>query len=363
MDTSDPDIRFDSAGRCNHCTDMLARRKAHAGHTPEAAKKLETLIARAKQAGRGKRYDCVLGASGGVDSSYLAYLLKECGLRPLLVHMDNGWNRQEAVRNIRHLAETLKLDYESFVLDWEEFRDLQLAFLRASVIEAETPTDMAIAGALHRVAARHGIKYIVSGGNMATEGILPAHWHYNSKDSVYIRGVYKRFGRGGRLRRFPFLGWREEVFYKFMRGIRMMYPINYVPFNKEEATQLLVDELGWQPYGGKHHESLYTRFVQSYLLPVKFGIDYRKATYSSQICDGKLTRAEAVEKLKAPVYDPAVVDHDLTYVSKKLCIPRAELEEIITLPPKTYRDYPNDQRWLERLYNLYRRLYPQEGGA
>ena len=358
MDTSDPDIHFDGEGCCNHCNTLLQHRGEKEAYLATGVQKLEALVHRIQQAGRGKEHDCILGLSGGVDSSYAAYLLKELGLRPLFVHMDNGWNAEEAVLNIKRLADGLKLDYESFVLDWEEFRDLQLAFLRASVVEAETPTDMGIPGALHRIAARHGIKYIISGGNLATEGILPAYWHYNAKDARYLRAIHKRFGTRP-LRNFPIFGFKEEAYYKLVHGIRIVYPLNLVPFTKERATTLLVDKLGWTPYGGKHHESLYTRFVQSYLLPVKFGIDYRKATYSSQICDGELTRDEAITFLQQPVYDVARIEGDLNYVAKKLRISREELDAIVALPAKSHLDYPNDEQRLKVIYNLYRRFFPR----
>ncbi len=356
MDTSDPDISFDPHGQCNHCTNLLQMRQKWQAHLADSVRALEILVDTIRKAGRGKSHDCILGLSGGVDSSYCAYLLKELGLRPLFVHMDNGWNTEEAVMNIKGLADKLGFDYESYVLDWEEFRDLQLAFLRASVVEAETPTDMGIPGALHRIAARHSIKYIISGGNLATEGILPAHWHYNAKDARYLRAVHAQFGTRS-LRRFPIFGFGEEAFYKLARGIRIVYPLNYVPFTKEGATKLLTEKLGWTAYGGKHHESLYTRFVQSYLLPVKFGIDYRKATYSSQICDNTLTRDEALVLLEQPVYNATRIDADLDYVAKKLRIPRAELDAIIAAPPMTYRDYRHDERRLKVIFAIYRRLF------
>lgn len=355
MDSSDPDISFDALGHCNNCRSLLALRGEKEKNLADGSRKLEAMVDKIRSAGRGKAHDCVLGLSGGVDSSYAAFLLKELGLRPLFVHMDNGWNVEEAVLNIRNLAENLGLDYESFVLDWEEFRDLQLAFLRASVVEAETPTDMAIVGALHRVASKRGIKFIISGGNLATEGILPPYWHYNAKDTRYLHAIHARFGSRP-LRRFPLFGFKQEAYYKFVRGIRIVYPLNYTPFFKEAAAELLAEKVGWMAYGGKHHESYYTRFVQSYLLPVKFGIDYRKATYSSQICDGTLTRDQALQALQQPIYDVARIDGDLGYVAKKLGISRQELDSIIQESPKTHRDYPNDEAGLNRLYTLYRRL-------
>lgn len=349
MDTTDPDVVFDARDRCNHCTEYLSGRTGpgvlrHAG--------ADAVAAEIRAAGRRTAYDCVLGVSGGLDSCYAALALKRLGLRALLVHMDNGWDSPGAVLNIRRLVDALGFDYESVVLDWDEFRDLQLAFLRASVVEAETPTDMAIQGALHRAAARHGVRYVVSAGNRATEGILPARWHYNARDARYLRAVHRRFGTRP-LRRFPAYGLREEAYYKFVRVIKTVYLLEYEAYDKTRAAAAVARELGWEPHGGKHHESLYTKFVQSYLLPVKFDIDYRKATLSSMICAGLTTREAALDALLSPRYDVQCLDEDLTYVAKRLGVQRAELDAIVTAPPKSYRDYPNREQVLARLYRLH----------
>lgn len=356
MDTTDPEIVFDEEGRCNHCTACLNRIKAAEKSDQFSKKNLDKLVAKIKAAGRGKEYDCVLGLSGGIDSSYAAYLLKKMGLRVLLVHMDNGWNAEEAVLNIKNIAQLLHFDYESYVLDWQEFRDLQLSFLKASVIEADTPTDIAILGALHQIAARYNVQYIISGGNNATEGILPRLWHYNAKDTTYLKAIHKKYG-SRRLKKFPHFGYLQEMYYKFVKGISMVYILNYFDYNKQEAMQVLKDELNWQYYGGKHYESRYTKFIQSYLLPVKFNLDYRKATFSSQICAGKLTRPQALEQLKQPTFREAEIRADKEFVSKKLAISKDELEAIIASPPKTYRDYPNDEKKLNIVYNTYRKFF------
>jgi hypothetical protein len=309
-----------------------------------------------KRRGRGKEYDCILGLSGGIDSSYAALLLKQLGLRALLVHMDNGWNAEEAVRNMKKIADLLELDYESYVLDWEEFKNLQLSFLKASVVEAETPTDIAIAGALHKVAAKYGIRYIISGGNLATEGILPRDWHYNAKDLRYLKAIHNRFGKRP-LRNFPSFGLFQEGWYKFFKGIRIIYLLNYIRFSKTEAKEILNRQLHWEYYGGKHYESRYTKFIQSYLLPVKFNLDYRKATLSSEICSGETCRAKALEMLQIPVYNPEEVEREKKFIAKKLDVSLSELNEIIQLPPKTYRDYPNNEKTLDFFYRLYRKFF------
>ena len=355
MDTSDPDIIFDEKGQCNHCNEYFEKTSKRAYQGKESDTKLAHLVEKIKRKGRKKEYDCVIGVSGGVDSIYTAYLAKQLGLRPLAVHMDNGWNSELAVSNIEKILKKLNIDLITEVLDWEEFRDLQLSFLKASVPEAETPTDIAIPAAMHKAAAKYNIKYIFSGGNFATEGILPKSWHYNAKDVKYLMEIHKKFGTK-KLKSFPTFGFEKEMYYKFVKGIRMIYPLNLVPYNKEEAMHLLEEKLDWKNYGGKHHESIYTKFVQSYLLPEKFGIDYRRATYSTQICAGEMTRKEALEELSKIPYNPESVLEEKKYLCKKLSISEDELNDIMKLPARTYKDYPNDKPKLEFIYKIYRKL-------
>jgi N-acetyl sugar amidotransferase len=356
MDTSDPDIVFDEHGNCNHCNNYLSKISLRTYRGEESEAQLEKLIQRIKKSGQGKKYDCVLGVSGGIDSSYTAYVLKQHSVRTLLVHMDNGWNSDISVKNILFLAEKLEFDYESYVLDWEEFRELQLAFLKASVPEIETPTDIAIPAALHKLASKYGIKYIISGGNYVTEGILPKIWHYNAKDEKYLKHICKTYGIR-RLKNFPLFGWKKEFFYKFFLGIRMIYLLNYVNYNKEKAMQILEDELGWKYYGGKHYESIYTGFVQSYVLPVKFNIDYRRATFSTRICAGEMNREEAVKILKEPSFNPEKVTEEQEYICKKLQIPLNDFDLMMKQKPRVYSDFPNEERKLKFVYNLYRAIF------
>ena len=356
MDTTDPEITFDSAGICNHCTSLLLKRQEIKQSRNISAEHLQALIEKIKRKGRNNKYDVLLGISGGVDSCYVAYLLKQHGIRTLLVHMDNGWNSDHAIINIKNVAARLNFDYESFVLDWEEFRDVQLAFLKASVVEAETPTDVAILGCLHKVAAKNNIKFIISGGNLATEGILPAMWHYNAKDTVYFNHIQKTFGTK-KFKAFPDFGFAKEIYYKFVRGIKIIYLLNYFDYNKADAMQLLEQELKWKKYGGKHHESRFTKFIQSYLLPKKFNLDYRKATFSSLICDGKMTREEALLALKEPLFNQEEIERDKEYIAKKLGITACEFTQIIDLPGKYYYEYPNDEKRLKFIYKVYKRYF------
>jgi len=359
MDTTDPQITFDNAGRCCHCNEFLGKRAKHSYQGKESDLALDELCETIKRTGRHKKYDCVIGVSGGVDSSYLAYIIKERGLRLLAVHMDNGWNSEKAVVNIKNITRKLGIDYESYVLDWEEFKNLQLSFLKASVPEAETPTDVAIPAALHSVAAKHGIKYILSGGNLATEGILPKSWHYDVRDLKYFNHIHRTFGTRP-LKSFPTFGYKKEIFYKIVKGMRMAYPLNEVRFVKDEAIELLSEKFDWRPYGGKHYESIYTKFIQSYYLYEKFKIDYRRATLSTQILTGEIDRDQAVEQLKCRPYKPQEIDEAKYYIAKKLGIDREELERIMRLPPKWYWDYPNDERRLSFIYDNYRRLFKRE---
>lgn len=355
MDTSDPEITFDENGYCNHCTNYFDNIQHRTYRGQLSDEDLKSLISEIKQKSKNSKYDCVIGISGGVDSCYVAYYAKKLGLRALCVHMDNGWNSDISVQNIKHIVDLLGFDYESYVLDWEEFKDLQLSFLKASVPEIETPTDVAILAALHKIASKNNVKYIFSGGNFVTEGILPKSWHYDAKDSKYIKSIHKKFGTK-KLKKFPFFSFIKEFYYKFFRGIKIIYFLNYVQYSKHEAMNILENELGWKYYGGKHYESKYTGFVQSYILPVKFNIDYRRATFSSQICSGDLNREIAIEELKKSPFNIENVKSEKDYLAKKLDISIADFENILKLPPKTYRDYPNNEKLLNYIYSTYKKI-------
>lgn len=359
MDTSDPEITFNEVGECNHCTEFLATRSKHQYQGSSSDSALSAVVQQMKDAGKGKKYDVVLGLSGGIDSSYAAWICKQNGLRVLAVHMDNGWNSEEAVQNIRNIARKLDIDYESYVLDWSEFRDLQLAFLKAAVPEAETPTDIAIPAAFHRIASKYGVKYIISGGNFATEGILPKHWHYNAKDVKYLKHIQKTFGTK-KLKKFPLFGFKQEMYYKLVKKMKIIYLLNYVPYDKEAAMKLLEEKLDWKYYGGKHYESKYTGFIQSYYLYEKFGIDYRRATLATQVCNGVISRERALEELETPPYSEEKVIQEKKYIAKKLGISLDEFENILNSEPHWYSDYPNDEKRLQKIYDTYRRLFKKE---
>jgi len=305
----------------------------------ERQSELESIVAQIKTQGRNSDYDCIMGLSGGVDSSYVAYTAKRLGLRPLAVHFDSGWNSELAVSNIESIVKTLGIDLHTHVVDWEEMRDLQLAFFKASVANCDIPTDHAFPAILYREAAKHGIKYILSGSNYATEFILPSAWGYQSSDLRHLRDIHKRFGQR-KLSDYPTIGFfAQYLWYPYIKGIKTIKPLNYLPYNKFSAKALISRELGWRDYGGKHYESVFTRFFQGYYLPVKFGFDKRRAHLSSLINAGQLLRTQALDELAEPTYDPELQENDKQFVAKKLGVSVSELEDIFLLPNKDYSDY------------------------
>ena len=359
MDTTDPDIVFDENGMCNHCHDhdRLMKQKVVTGKAGEVY--LQKLVEEMKRAGRGKPYDCIIGVSGGVDSTYVACLVKKMGLRPLAVHMDNGWDSELAVKNIEETLKRLGIDLHTEVLDWEEFKSLQVAFLRASTPDSEIPSDHAIAAVLGNMADKLRIKYIISGANVRTESHLPRAWSQGHFDWKYIRSVNQQFGRAP-LRTFPHLGF--FTYYRRLLTHRRVDVLNYIDYNKFEAIKVLEQELGWRYYGGKHYESIYTRFYQGYILPVKFGYDKRRAHLSSLICSGEITREFGLKELDRPTYLPTMQEEDREYVVKKLGLTDDEFEKILGAPKKTFWDYPSYGRIIEGpllsgLYTLARDLY------
>lgn len=357
MDTSDPDIVFDEKGICNHCTAFIQRQQNRGYVKGESEAQFQQYVEVMKNYGKGKPYDCIVGISGGVDSCYVAYLCKQYGLRALLIHMDNGWDTEIAVNNIKAVAKALEFDYLSYVLDWEEFRQIQLAFLKASSVDLEMPTDIAILAAIYETAAKHDIKYIISGGNLASEGILPLQWGYHSrKDMKLYNHVVQKYGHL-KIKKVPTIGLLKESFYRFAKKIKTLYILNYVDYDKDEAKKFLIEHLGWKDYGGKHHESKITAFWQGYVMYAKFNMDYRRSTYASQICLGQITRDEALEKLKEPPYEEEKVKEDKKYVAKKLGISMEELEQYLKLPPKTYVDFPNSKEFIESCYRFYNKYF------
>lgn len=355
MDTTDPEISFDEKGQCNHCTEYfrLAPLYIYDGEKGDQAR--EALIAKIKEAGKNSDYDCMVGVSGGVDSTYVAYMAKKFGLRILAFHFDNGWNSELAVKNVENIVKKLDIDYQTWVVDWEEFRDLQISFLKASVANAEIPSDHAFLAATYHLCAKYNIKYFLSGSNFATEGILPKSWGYNAKDVKHLKGIHKLFGKI-KFKTYPLLGFNREFYYTYVKKIKMVRLLNYIPYVKEDAMKVIQDELGWVYYGGKHYESVFTRFFQAYYLPHKFGYDKRLAHLSTLICSGQITREEALEEMKKDTYPAELLAEDKEYVIKKLGMNAEEFEAILNAPPKSYKEYPNDEKRLKFIYKVYNKL-------
>jgi len=357
MDTSDEDIIFNDKGRCNHCLDfeVVLRDSKYAKNNSE--EKLNKLLNTVKLKGGKKKYDCLVGISGGVDSCYMAYLCKKWGLKPLLIHMDNGWNSEIAVKNVKKMVDKLGFDYVSYVLDWREFREIQLAFLKSSIVDLEMPTDIAIAASLYETAAKYGIKYIISGGNYSGEGILPLTWGYHVlKDEKLYRKIVKTYSNTN-IKETPIVGLKGEIYYKFIKRIKTVYPLNFVEYNKDEAKQFLMNNYEWNDYGGKHAESKITAFWQTYVMPEKYNMDYRRATFSSQIVSRQKTREKALEELKKLPYDLEKIEMDKKYIAKKYNISVNKLEGYLNSPPKTFKNFPNSRIRIEWFYKVYRKMF------
>lgn len=350
MDTTDPEISFDLEGICNHCKryeSICALEKLDDPAFKEA--ELKRIVSLIKEEGKSKEYDCIIGLSGGVDSSYLAYLALKLGLRPLAVHVDAGWDSELAVKNIELLVKKLGIDLYTHIIDWEEMRDLQLAFLKASVANQDIPQDHAfMAGLLHvtlmTLKNSRGARYILGGNNMATESILPSAWGHRARDLKHLKAIHRKYGLR-KLKRFPTLNFFQgHIYYPYIKKIRTVHPLNYMDYNKEEAIKVLQEKLGWRYYGGKHYESVFTKFFQSYYLPEKFGFDKRKAHLSSLIVSGQMAKKEALKELEKPLYAPAQITEDKLYVSKKLGITMGEFDKYLAMPKKSHLDYPSNER-------------------
>ncbi len=340
MDTSDPEIVFDEQGVCNHCHTYGRRVRQELVPPQERQVRLAALVDRIQRDGKGRPYDCILGVSGGADSSYVAYLASSLGLRPLAVHFDNGWNSELAVDNIKTLLSHLGIDLFTYVVDWDEFCDLQKSFLQASVPNVEIPTDHAINAVLWNLANKHGLHYILNGSNLETEGIMPLAWTYTALDFFHIQTLQRRFGKKT-LQTFPHLGMLKFIYYVFVRRIRYVNLLNYLHYDKSRAIQILETECGWRPYPQKHYESVWTRFYQGVYLVEKFGFDKRKAHYSALINSGQLSRTEALKLLQAENYPAELVSQDRDFVLKKFGLSEDGYRSLLALPPKSHLDYPN----------------------
>ena len=343
MDTTDSGITFDARGWCDYCNNYHRNILPNWHPDETGARLIAPVMERIRQEGKGRDHDCLIGISGGVDSSYVTYLAREqFGLRPLLFHVDAGWNSQPAVNNIEKLVDGLNLDLHTEVVNWLEMQDLQLAFFKAQVPHLDTPQDHAFFAGLYNFAARHGFKYILTGANYSTECVRePLEWHYHASDLRQLKDIHRRFGTRP-LETFPLADiFTYKLYYRFVKGVRIVKPLNSVPYVKDQVIADLVARFGWQSYPHKHYESRFTRFYEGYWLPTKFGYDKRRAHFSSLILTGQLTRAEALERIARPAYDAETMAADFEYVATKLDLSVAELRALMAGPNRTYRDYRN----------------------
>lgn len=324
----------------------------------QKAAALAALVERVKTAGRGKKYDCIIGVSGGADSSYVAYMVKKLGLRALAVHFDNGWDTELAQKNIEGFLKKLDIDLFTYVMDWEIFRDLQLSFLKASTPDSEIPTDHAIVALLHQMARKHGVRYILAGTNLSTETILPRRWSHGHGDWKYIYSLQKQFGTKS-LRGYPHQSFVGNYFDQTVRRIEFVSFLDYIPYIKSEAVATLIRDVDWKDYGGKHHESAYTKFYQCYILPKKFGYDKRRMHLSSLICAGQMTRDQALQELAQPLYREEDLRQDMPFFLNKMELSETQFEAIMQESPKTFWDYPSYESttWLQSLVHVYGRLF------
>jgi N-acetyl sugar amidotransferase len=351
MDTSDQEITFDSDGVCNHCTEFKEVTSKAWYPNEDGKQKLEMFISKIKHEGKNNDYDCIIGLSGGVDSSYLALIAKDWGLRPLVVHVDAGWNSELAVANIEKIVKHCNYHLHTHVVDWSEMRDLHLAYLRAGIANQDVVQDHIFFSSLYHFATQNGIRYILSGGNIATEGIFPSSWHGSAMDAINLNAIHKIYGKK-KLRHYKTISFFQYyIWYPFVKKMRTFRPLNFMPYNKSQAISELENKIGWRNYGRKHGESLFTKFFQNHYLPQKFGFDKRRPHLSSLIITDQITRVEAIEMLKIPLYDIQELEKDIQFLCKKLNISREEYDEIMKAPIHDYTDFPN---W-NKLQNLIKK--------
>ena len=347
MDTTDSSIVFDSNNVCDHCNNFKENVLPN-WHTDDRGRAaFQQQVEKIRADGKGRSFDCIMGMSGGLDSSYLLHLaVKEFGLRPLVFHVDGGWNTDIAVNNIQVIVEKLGLDLYTEVINWEEMKDFQLAFFKSGVPHLDIPQDHAFIATLYHFANKHGIKYILNGGNIATECVRnPKEWLYYGTDMAQLRDIHRRFGTR-KLDTYPFSSILfHKIYLRYMKGVQVVKPLDFLPYTKETATQTLTSEYGWKAYPQKHFESRFTRFYEGYWLPTRFGYDTRRVQYSSLILTGQMTREDALKKLEEPAYNPATLDEDFEYIATKLGISADDLRHYHEMPKKSYKDYKN-REWM-----------------
>ena len=347
-----PGLQLDSDGICSLCRDFQVRWQEHCSRRSQREDVLRAAVDRVRESGRGKQYDCVIGISGGVDSSYLAWKVIQLGLRPLAVHFDNGWNSELAVKNIESLTNALGIDLHTHVVDWTEFRDLQKAYFRASVIDIEVPTDHGIYGTLYATAVNHGVRFVLGGNNIATEGFMPHGWHFQKCDHINLLDIHRQFGTTP-LKTYPLYD-RTLKKKAWKAGTEILEILDLIDYSREEAVETISREFGWRDYGTKHGESTFTKFYQEYVLPRKFGVNKRKAHLSTLINTGEMTRDEALRQLENHVYSESDMAREKEYVLKKLGFSADEFDAVMNTEPVSHHTFETEGS----LFYEYRFLLP-----
>lgn len=353
MDISDTEISFDENGICNHCNDYEERKILYKIKSNGSVK---DLIDRIKSNSLRKKYDCIVGVSGGVDSSYVALIAKKYDLRVLLVHLDNGWNSELAIHNIQKIVDYTGFDLHTIVIDWKEFKDIQKSFFHADVVDLELVSDHAIFASVYEISKKYGVRYILNGENFETEAIMPKSWNWSKSDATNIKDIHRIYGSGIKPKTFPFMSTLKKVYFKFIYRIESIQILNLIEYNKEKAISLLESEIGWVNYGGKHFESIFTRFYQGLILPKKFNIDKRKAHLSTLINSGQITKDEAINSLNSISYSEELQKEDFDYVCKKLGFEKSELENYLNRPSKSHSMYKNEE-WVYKFLLRIRSLF------
>ncbi len=351
MDTiEDPNIQFNSEGICNYYKAYKEAEQKFVFHGDQGEDRIREMKEEIINAGRDKRYDCILGLSGGVDSTYLCWLAKQLGLRPLIVHFDNGWNSELAVSNIENTISKLGFDLYTYVVDWNEFSNLQQAYLKASVVDIEVLTDHAFMAVLYEQARKWKIKYVLAGMNIVTEHVLPKYWIYSKGDVNNIKDIQSKFGTipVSKLKSYPFLNYSTKWYCDNVLHMKVFSPLNFIEYNYDKVKELITRELGWRDYGGKHFESVWTRFYQGYILPRKFNIDKRKAHYSNLIFSGQINKEEALNKLSSPIYEKKLLQQDVEFILKKFNLTENEFERLMNLPRVEHKNFKTMKGFRER---------------
>ena len=362
MDTiADPNITFDEKGICNYYYEYETAENNFVLKGEKGKKKLNDEIERIK-ANKGKaKYDCIIGLSGGVDSTYLCLLAKEQGLNPLIVHCDNGWNSELAQHNIENTTQKCGFDLFTYVINWNDFRDLQLAYLKASVVDIEVLTDHAFLAVLYEQARKWKIKFVLAGMNIVTENVLPNYWIFNKRDDVNIKDIFKKNGNRkiGELKSFPFLNYNTKKYCDEILKLELITPLNWIEYKYDDVKKRIIDELNWRDYGGKHYESIWTRFYQGYILPNKFSIDKRKAHLSNLIFSKQITKDKAIKILAEDPIDSELVKQDFEYVYKKLGLTINEFEYLLKLPRVEHSNFKIETGLISKypILKLIRPLY------